>query len=180
MPVRRPGGPRGPRASSLSSTDIERESRLCGADVRICRPPNSLPRNGSDRVALASFADDRPLQVSQGIRQRVAVAQALIHDPPIVLLDEPFSSLDDDSSQWLRELMAKARCDGRTLCFASHDAAKTEGLADRILRLQDGRLDEQSPNRVLIVSDRARYVPCGVTARRTVRWPTCGGSFTKT
>lgn len=113
------------------------------------------------RIALTSFADDRPLQISQGMRQRVAVAQALIHDPPILLFDEPFSSLDDDGSQWLVELMAQARCEGRTLCFACHDSAKTESLADRILCLQDGRLHERLPSRVLMVPDR---VPCAHAA----------------
>jgi ABC-type multidrug transport system ATPase subunit len=133
-----------------------RENLVFAARMYGLSAPEQRAQQWLRRTALASFTDARPLQVSQGMRQRVAVAQALIHDPPIVLLDEPFSSLDDDSCEWLVELMAKVRCDGRTLCIASHDSAKTENLADRILCLQDGRLHERSPIRVPMMPDRAR------------------------
>ena len=74
------------------------------------------------------------------MRQRLSLARALIHDPPILLLDEPFEGLDADAEHWLTGLLQDLRQQGRTLCFVLHDEAKTRQLADRVLHLRQGRL----------------------------------------
>jgi heme exporter protein A len=84
------------------------------------------------------------LGLSRGMRQRLALARALIHDPRILLWDEPFSGLDHESSKWLCDLLGKLHAEGKTLCFSTHDADIARNHADRILELHGGRLREQS------------------------------------
>lgn len=79
-------------------------------------------------------------QLSQGMRQRVAIARALVHEPRLIVLDEPSSNLDAAGRQWLERLFERWRCAGRTVCFASHDAAQSRSLADRIVHLNAGRM----------------------------------------
>jgi ABC-type multidrug transport system ATPase subunit len=79
-------------------------------------------------------------QLSQGMRQRLAIARALVHEPRLIVLDEPSSNLDAAGRQWLERLFQSWRRAGRTVCFASHDAAQSRSLADRIVHLDAGRM----------------------------------------
>lgn len=79
-------------------------------------------------------------QLSQGMRRRLAIARALVHEPRLIVLDEPSSNLDAASRQWLERLFERWRRAGRTVCFASHDAAQSRSLADRIVHLDAGRM----------------------------------------
>jgi ABC-type sulfate/molybdate transport systems ATPase subunit len=83
-----------------------------------------------------------PPVLSAGMRQRVAVARAVVHDPPILLLDEPFAGLDAEGTDWLFRLLGDLRARGRTLVFVLHDGEKIQRLAGRVLELCDGRLRE--------------------------------------
>jgi ABC-type nitrate/sulfonate/bicarbonate transport system ATPase subunit len=84
---------------------------------------------------------DRPVrQLSQGVRQRLAIARAVIHQPRLILLDEPFASLDAQGRRWLEQRFNQWRHAGRTVCFAGHDALQSRGLADRIVSLEAGRI----------------------------------------
>jgi heme exporter protein A len=102
------------------------------------------PRERADAllgaVSLSAHADRNSPVLSKGMRQRMSLARALVHDPPILLLDEPFDGLDADSGAWLTDLLQGLRREGRTLCFVLHDQAKTRELADRVLRLEQGSL----------------------------------------
>lgn len=89
---------------------------------------------------LSRHADALPPRLSRGMRQRLAIARALIHDPPIVLLDEPFSSLDAAGSQWLAALLADLRDRGHTICFVTHEEEMVRSLAGRVLELLDGKV----------------------------------------
>jgi len=91
-------------------------------------------------VGLLAHGDRTPPVLSKGMRQRLGLARALIHDPPILLMDEPFDGLDSDADRWLTGLLQELRQRGRTLCFVLHDEAKARRLADRILHLRQGRL----------------------------------------
>jgi heme exporter protein A len=113
-------------------------ARLCAVDQPGRRADQLL-----DQTGLRSHADRQVRQVSKGMGQRLALARALIHDPPILLLDEPFSGLDATSRDWLTELLHLKKANGGAICFATHDINETGQLADRILNLQDGWLDRQ-------------------------------------
>lgn len=104
----------------------------------------SEPKTSADhlltRVGLASQANALPTQVSRGTRQRVALARALVHDPQILLLDEPFSGLDAPSSEWLIETLRGLSDEGKAICFATHERGVVQRLADRIVEIRAGRL----------------------------------------
>jgi heme exporter protein A len=95
-----------------------------------------------EQVDLWAHARRRPTQVSRGMRQRVALAQALIHEPPVLLLDEPFAHLDARSAAWLFARLKELRAAGRTLGLVLHDQQQARALADRILELRGGRVWE--------------------------------------
>jgi heme ABC exporter ATP-binding subunit CcmA len=95
-----------------------------------------------DQVGLARHADLPVARLSKGLRQRAAVARALIHDPLLVLFDEPFAGLDAEGAAWLADLIARLRERGRALCFSTHDLPSARRLADRVVSLEDGHLRE--------------------------------------
>jgi ABC-type multidrug transport system ATPase subunit len=84
------------------------------------------------------------------MRQRLALERALIHDPRLVLLDEPFTGLDESSASALLARLRALRADGRIVVLATHDLDLADGLLDRALFLRDGRLLEEvaQPERV--------------------------------
>jgi putative ABC transport system ATP-binding protein len=91
-------------------------------------------------VGLADRAASFPDRLSGGEQQRVAVARALVHDPALVLADEPTGNLDAESARQVLGLLAGlARRAGRTVIVASH-SEEVAALADRVLVLADGRL----------------------------------------
>ena len=93
------------------------------------------------QAGLGPFADRWSSTLSRGMRQRLAVSRALVHDPLIVLLDEPFAGLDSGAADWLVRRLADLRARRRTVCFTTHDPQVARNLAHRILHLQSGRLD---------------------------------------
>ena len=107
-----------------------------------------------ETVGLLAHGDRLPPVLSKGMRQRLSLARALIHDPPILLLDEPFEGLDADAAHWLTGVLQELRQQGRTLCFVLHDEAKTRQLADRVLHLCQGRLRPMECGNSLPLSGR--------------------------
>jgi ABC-2 type transport system ATP-binding protein len=93
------------------------------------------------RVALDEAAWDRQLRkFSKGMLQRVGLAQALVNDPELVVLDEPMSGLDPVGRRQVRDLIAALRAAGVTVFFSSHVIADIEVLCDRVAILRRGRL----------------------------------------
>jgi len=93
------------------------------------------------RVHLDEAAWNRQLRkFSKGMLQRVGLAQALVNDPELVLLDEPMSGLDPIGRRQVRDLIASLRAAGVTVFFSSHIIADIEVLCDRVAILQRGRL----------------------------------------
>ena len=89
------------------------------------------------RVGLWHRRMDAVRTFSRGMQQRLALARALLHDPPVLLLDEPESGLDPSGRRLLEGLIADER--GRTVVVTSHQVAWVLGLVDRVLMLDDGR-----------------------------------------
>jgi putative ABC transport system ATP-binding protein len=91
-------------------------------------------------VGLSHRLSHRPSQLSGGEQQRVAVARALVADPPLIIADEPTGNLDSDTGQALMELLLEVRARlGTTILVATHNDA-VAAQADRILRMRDGKL----------------------------------------
>jgi len=93
-----------------------------------------------DRAALRDRGDDLVTSFSRGMRQRLALERALLHDPRLLLLDEPFTGLDDASAAALVARLKELRADGRIVVVATHDLDVAEGLLDRAAVLREGRL----------------------------------------
>ena len=92
------------------------------------------------RANLADRADDVVSGFSRGMRQRLALERALLHQPRLLLLDEPFTGLDDASGQALVARLKGLRDRGCIVIIATHDLDLAEGLFDRLAVLRDGRL----------------------------------------
>jgi ABC-type multidrug transport system ATPase subunit len=88
---------------------------------------------------LEDRADDRVGGFSRGLRQRLALERALLHRPRLVLLDEPFTGLDDASSSMLGERLRSLREAGSVVVMATHDFDSAEGVVDRAICLNNGR-----------------------------------------
>ena len=88
---------------------------------------------------LRHVADDPVQALSRGMAQRVAIARGLVHDPPLVLLDEPFSGLDRAAAQRLTQRLQRLRASGRSVVLVTHELARAAELADASLVLSGGR-----------------------------------------
>ncbi len=97
------------------------------------------------RAQLAARRDDAVQGFSRGMRQRLTLERALLHDPRLVLLDEPFTGLDDASSSSLVERLEELRANGCIILLATHDLESIDGLINRAVMLRDGRLVPLQP-----------------------------------
>ena len=100
------------------------------------------------RVGLAEFADRYPRELSGGMRQRTAIVRALIHDPPFLLMDEPFGALDALTREQMRlDLEALWMETGKTVLFITHSIDEAVLLADRVIVMSErpGRVEREIP-----------------------------------
>jgi ABC-2 type transport system ATP-binding protein len=81
---------------------------------------------------LADRRDDRVALLSKGMKQKLALARALVHDPDVVLLDEPTANLDPKTSRAVRDLLLDLRSRGRAVVISTHNLSEVERLADRV------------------------------------------------
>jgi ABC-2 type transport system ATP-binding protein len=93
-----------------------------------------------EAVALEDAADRSIGGYSKGMRQRIKVAAALVHDPAILVLDEPFNGMDPRQRLHMMDLLRAMAADGRTILFSSHILEEVERLGERILVVVAGRL----------------------------------------
>ena len=97
-----------------------------------------------EQVGLLDRMDSFPDRLSGGEKQRVAIARALVHDPKLVLADEPTGNLDADTGMAVMTLLNKlVRSSGKTMIAVSH-SDMVIGMADRVLAIEDGRLVQQA------------------------------------
>jgi len=89
-----------------------------------------------DRVGLSSHYDDLPHEISGGMQQRVALARVLVLEPAVLLMDEPFASLDAQTREEMQDLVVDITAELRqTVLFVTHDVAEAARVADRVLLL---------------------------------------------
>ena len=91
-----------------------------------------------ERLGMEEIADRRSKGFSKGQTLKVALARALVHEPPNVILDEPTNGLDIASSRAVRDLIREIRDQGRCVLFSSHIMGEVEALCDRIIVISDG------------------------------------------
>jgi len=93
-----------------------------------------------DKVGLSQSADTQLRKFSKGMLQRVGIAQAIIHDPKVVFLDEPMSGLDPIGRREVRDLIQGLNDEGKTVFFSTHILSDAEALCDRVAVLHQGEL----------------------------------------
>jgi ABC-2 type transport system ATP-binding protein len=96
-----------------------------------------------EQVGLTEFADRRVGGYSLGMRQRLALAQALLGDPPVLILDEPANGLDPAGIAWLRHFLRTLAGEGRTVLVSSHVLSEVQQTVDEIVVIARGRLVRQ-------------------------------------
>ena len=111
-----------------------------------------------DLVGLAGVAGQKTGTFSLGMRQRLALAFALLGDPPVLVLDEPANGLDPEGIRWLRSLLRDLAREGRTLLVSSHALSEVEQTADDVLIVERGRLLRQSSMADLLATQDVRTI----------------------
>ncbi|HEY5268727.1 MAG TPA: ABC transporter ATP-binding protein [Anaerolineales bacterium] len=97
-------------------------------------------REWMEYFGLAEVAKNPIGQYSKGMRQKMALARALIHEPPVLLLDEPTSAMDPESAQLVRNAIASLRTEQRTIIICTHNLVEAEMLANKIAIIYRGRI----------------------------------------
>lgn len=114
----------------------------------------------AQRLGIDDRLDAQARTLSRGLRQRLGIAQAVVHQPKVLLLDEPASGLDPEARHSLAKLFLKLRDDGMTLLVSSHILSELEEYSTDMLVLRKGKIVSHDP----VHRDR----PSGLTARLTV------------
>lgn len=99
----------------------------------------------AQQLDLLALLERRPAQLSRGQRQRLAIGQAIIHQPAVLLLDEPASGLDPEARASLAQLMRQLQAQGMTLVVSSHILSELDEYCTHILALRAGRIESHGP-----------------------------------
>jgi ABC-2 type transport system ATP-binding protein len=120
-----------------------------------------------DLFAIADRGADRAALLSKGLKQRVALARCLLHDPRIVMLDEPTAGLDPESARDVRDLILRLREQGRTVLLCTHNLDEVERVADRVavIRTRLVAIGAPSALRERLFAPRLRVVLTGPAER---------------
>lgn len=119
-----------------------RQSLTYAALARAVPAPRAedAARAAAERVGLVERYDQLTASLSRGLRQRLAIGQAIVHDPKVILLDEPASGLDPDARRGLSTLIRDLASSGATLVVSSHILAELEDYCDQMAVMKDGRI----------------------------------------
>jgi heme ABC exporter ATP-binding subunit CcmA len=102
--------------------------------------PNKTAREWLERTGLERVRDGLVREFSRGMRQRLAVARAFLHHPSLLLLDEPFTALDDRAIKVLQDLLKNALAEGRTIIMSTHQLREALELATDVALINRGKL----------------------------------------
>ncbi len=92
------------------------------------------------RFGISAYADTRVEALSQGMKQKVSIARTVVHDPPVLIFDEPTVGLDVLNALDMRKLIAELRSEGKCIVFSTHVMSEAEKLCDRIAIVHRGRI----------------------------------------
>ena len=102
-------------------------------------------REWLERLGLEEWTDDRLESLSKGMQQKVQFITTLLHDPEVLILDEPQSGLDPVNQEVLAETIRSAKAAGRTVVLSTHNMAQAEQLCDAVTLIADGRVVLEGP-----------------------------------
>jgi ABC-2 type transport system ATP-binding protein len=111
--------------------------RLYGLDASTRR---RRARQLLENFGLAEYGERRIGKYSKGMRQKLALARTLLHEPPVILLDEPTSAMDPESAMLVRDAIQDLRSAERAIVICTHNLAEAERLADKIAIIRRGRV----------------------------------------
>lgn len=97
----------------------------------------------SDRLEMKEYLDRRVGKFSRGMKQKVAIARSIVHEPKVVLLDEPTAGLDVTSSRLIHDFIKHCKKENKAIVFSSHSMQEVEKLCDRIIIIHKGKMLEQ-------------------------------------
>lgn len=126
--------------------DLTARENLRFAARMLGRPADAPTLDGIlDRVGLAHVADERARTFSSGMQRRLSIARLFLRTPDLLLLDEPFNSLDADGVALVTSLVHETRRRGATVLLVAHDLSRGAVAADRIVAMAEGRLVDAPP-----------------------------------
>jgi ABC-2 type transport system ATP-binding protein len=120
-----------------------------------------------ERVQLTPFADVQLRKFSKGMLQRAGIAQAILHEPKVIFLDEPMSGLDPIGRREVRDIILELKEKGRTVFFSTHVLSDAEMLCDRVAVLAGGKLQGiGSPAEIVSIEVHGMEILCDVPPAR--------------
>jgi sodium transport system ATP-binding protein len=93
-----------------------------------------------ERFGIQEYADARVDKLSQGMKQKVAIARTVVHDPPVLIFDEPTVGLDVLNALEMQQMIAEFRAEGKAIIFSTHIMSEAEKLCDRIAIIHRGKI----------------------------------------
>ena len=138
-------------------------------------PPDRATREAKAwlaRFRVADFADRRAEELSKGNQQKVQFLAAILHDPDVLLMDEPFTGLDPVNVSLLREAFLELRDRGKTLVFSTHQMETAEAMCESVAIVDRGRVVVGGPLRDVKRSTGRRVVFLGVDGDHRLEWLT--------
>ena len=169
------------RARRLSKNEGRGVPHLHGAPERRANDFSPPVRRVAGAVGLADVQDKRCEELSKGMLQKVQLLAAVLHEPDLLILDEPFSGLDPVNMRLLRDLILAEHRRGATILFSTHVMVQAEEMCDHIVMLHKGRkvLDEDLPSirrrhdpRALVFEPFERGADAARARRRSTAWRT--------
>ncbi|HEY8732390.1 MAG TPA: ABC transporter ATP-binding protein [Candidatus Limnocylindria bacterium] len=108
-------------------------------------------------MGLTAVLDKKLAAFSRGMKQKAAIARALVHDPPVLLLDEPATALDPEMTQTLRELIVSLRAQHRAILLCTHDLDEAQRISDRVVIVDRGRIVREGATEELRSAGRPSF-----------------------
>src|SRR5205809_591999 len=124
-----------PRLTARETIEFFARVNGCAANIVRDRVESLISRFG-----IASYADARVDKLSQGMKQKVSIARTVVHDPPVLIFDEPTVGLDVLNARAVLECIRSLRRDGKCILFSTHHMPEAEKLCDRIAIIHKGAI----------------------------------------
>ena len=148
--------------------------------ARLCDVSAPGPRIAElvELMALTAVLDTKLAAFSRGMKQKAAIARALVHEPPVLLLDEPATALDPEMTQTLRELIVSLRAQHRAILLCTHDLDEAQRISDRVVIVDRGRIVREGATEELRSAGRPSFRAELVAGETAVRAALAGAGVT--